>query len=577
MGSVAEQAAEEIDRTRVTTRAADGVVGTAGSALVLVGVWIAATLLVDPRADVPLIDDWVYASSVERLLQGKGFSVASFSSTFPPAQIAWGSLFAAAGGFSHTALRLSTLALALLGTLAFHAQLRRLGCDAATSLVGALTLALYPVAFVLSFTFMTDVPMLAATLASLWALVRGLGLDALDGPGTRWVVLGLGFALLAFLVRPVAVAIPAALLVTAWLHRPLPRRGRIVLLAGVTLAAMGAATVVARAYWTPAAGGQGSVAFRLERLRYVFLVSPWVYAEALLSMSAHVGLAAAPALLATAAPPRRWPWKTAAVLVAASIAVSMMAPESVTALKPQATWSTQELGGGRPLLRGYLAYGGARQVLAILATLLGLCGAAALLVRGARACRPRGALRSPAATCVALVGVLSLGLCFALWFFYDRYYLPLVPVAIMLALVTSEAPLPRRAAPRMAMAVAALAFLFALDVSGTRDMLDYARSVDAALSRLVASGVAWRDVDGGYVENGWHLYAHPEHLAPGAQVDRDVPHVTGWTELPYAIANVPLHGYTVREVVQVPRRWAASDRIYVLARQPPESGSAGGD
>jgi hypothetical protein len=89
--------------------------------------------------------------------------------------------------------------------------------------------------------------------------------------------------------------------------------------------------------------------------------------------------------------------------------------------------------------------------------------------------------------------------------------------------------------------------------------------------------VAWRDVDGGYVENGWHLYAHPEHLAPGAQVDRDVPHVTGWTELPYAIANVPLHGYTVREVVQVPRRWAASDRIYVLARQPPESGSAGGD
>lgn len=576
MGSVAEQA-EEIDRTRVTTRAADGVVvGTAASALVLVGVWIAATLLVDPRADVPLIDDWVYASSVERLLQGQGFSVASFSSTFPPAQIAWGSLFAAAGGFSYTALRLSTLALALLGTLAFHAQLRRLGCDAATSLVGALTLAVYPVAFVLSFTFMTDVPMLAAMLASLWALVRGLGPDTHGGRGTHWVVFGLGFALLAFLVRPVAVAIPAALLVTAWLHRPLPRRGRILLLAGLTLAAMAAVTVVARVYWTPAAGGQGSVAFRLERLRYVFLVSPWVYAEALLSMSAHVGLAVAPALLATAAPPRRWPWKTAAVLVAASIAVSMMAPESVTALKPQATWSTQELGGGRPLLRGYLAYGGARQVLAMLATLLGLCGAAALLVRGARACRPRGALRAPAATCVALVGVLSLGLCFALWFFYDRYYLPLVPVAIMLALVTSEAPA-RRTAPRTAMAVAALALLFALDVSGTRDMLDYARSVDAAVSRLVASGVPWRDVDGGYVENGWHLYAHPEHLAPGAQVDRDVPHVTGWTELPYAIANVPLHGYTVREVVPVTRRWAASDRIYVLARQPPASGAAGGD
>ncbi len=555
-------AVEHADRTRGTASSAAAMAG-------LAALWIVAAVLVDPRADVPLIDDWCYASSVERLVQGHGFHVPSFSSTFPPAQILWGSLFAAPAGFSHTALRLSTLALALLATLAFHAQLRSLGCSAASALLGALALAVYPVAFVLSFTFMTDIPMLAGMVASLWALARGLAVGAPSAHRLRWVTLGLAFALAAFLVRPVAVAIPGALLATVVLHRGLPRRKAIAVLAIVAMAAMAASTIAARRYWAPADGGPSSVAFRLERLRYVFLVAPSVYAEALLSMLAHVGLAVTPVLLATASPGRRWPWKTAAGLVAASLAVSMAAPESVSALKPQATWSTQELGAARPLLRGYLAYEGTRQILALFATLVGLVAAAELLARTRRACRAGGGLRTAAGTAVALFGVLSLLLCFALWFFYDRYYLPLVPVAITIALLGGE----REAGPRPAAALL-LALFFVLDVTGTRDMLDYARTVDSALSRLVASGVAWSDVDGGYVENGWHLYAHPEHLPPGTQIDRDVPHVTGWTELPYAIANVPLAGYAVREVVPVPRRWAASGRIYVLA--PPAARAGGG-
>src|ERR1700675_204342 len=115
MGGVAERI-EGAGEARRAVRGAGRVTISLASVAILATCWIVATLLVDPRADVPLIDDWVYALSVERLLLGKGFSVASFSSTFPPAQIVWGTLFAAFGGFSYTALRLSTLALALLGT-----------------------------------------------------------------------------------------------------------------------------------------------------------------------------------------------------------------------------------------------------------------------------------------------------------------------------------------------------------------------------------------------------------------------------------------------------------------------------
>jgi len=544
----------------------------AGAAALLVGLWLVAAALVDPRADVPLLDDWTYAFSVERLLAGKGFAVSSWSSTFPPAQIAWGTLFAALGGFSFTTLRLSTLVLAALGTVAFYALLRALGCSAGRALVGALTLALYPVFFVLSFTFMTDVATVAALVASLAAIVRGL-------EGVRGgLETGLALALVGFLVRPVAVAIPLAVLATAALQRALPRRSRAAVLAVATLAAMAAVTAIAPRYWLHVAGGEGGLAYRLERLRWILLVSPLVYAEALLSMLAHLGLAILPVLVASGSP-RRFPLRAALLLGLAALAVSAAAPETVAALRPRATWSVLELGAARPLLLGGVPESGVRRALAAGATVVGLGAAAALLARIGRGLRRGGALhaaagsrggalRAAAGSCVALYGAFSIGLCFVFWFFYDRYYLPLVPAAIAIALVADGAAaaplLPRRAT----VAATLLAALFLLDVSGSRDMLEYARAVGNARARLVAAGVPWGDIEAGYAENGWNLYDHPERLAPGASIDRDVPHVTAATDLPYAIANAPRAGYTVRETIPVRSRWAATDRVYVLARTP---------
>ena len=132
--------------------------------------WTAAALLVDPRANVPLIDDWLYAASVERLLRVGSLHVGAWSSTVPIVQIAWGTLAALIGGFSHTVLRVSTLVTAAAGLLAYLGLLRALDLDPARALLGVATLALYPVWFVLSFTFMTDVPFVAVSLASLCAL-----------------------------------------------------------------------------------------------------------------------------------------------------------------------------------------------------------------------------------------------------------------------------------------------------------------------------------------------------------------------------------------------------------------------
>ena len=79
---------------------------------------------VKPLTDVPVIDDWVYAWSVEHLLKTGRLRVLEFSSVYPLAQILWGALFARVAGFSFGVLRLSTVVLAVLGCWALYLTLR---------------------------------------------------------------------------------------------------------------------------------------------------------------------------------------------------------------------------------------------------------------------------------------------------------------------------------------------------------------------------------------------------------------------------------------------------------------------
>src|SRR5262245_24090322 len=72
-------------------------------------------LLVAPTPDVPVIDDWVYAWSVEHLLAAGRLRVLEFSAIYPIAQIAWGALVARLAGFSFVTLRFSTVVLSIAG------------------------------------------------------------------------------------------------------------------------------------------------------------------------------------------------------------------------------------------------------------------------------------------------------------------------------------------------------------------------------------------------------------------------------------------------------------------------------
>jgi hypothetical protein len=89
--------------------------------------FIVCSLLLHPYDNLPFVDDWTYAWSVEQLLKTGELHISDWSAHYPLAQILWGALFCRPFGFSFSALPVSTVVLAWLGALAFYASSRGLG------------------------------------------------------------------------------------------------------------------------------------------------------------------------------------------------------------------------------------------------------------------------------------------------------------------------------------------------------------------------------------------------------------------------------------------------------------------
>src|SRR5687767_805956 len=86
----------------------------------VVGCFVASVLLL-PRADVPVGDDWFYARTVEMLVQGDGFHILDATVVTLILPALWGALFAGAFGTSFVVLRWSSVALVAVGGVAVYA------------------------------------------------------------------------------------------------------------------------------------------------------------------------------------------------------------------------------------------------------------------------------------------------------------------------------------------------------------------------------------------------------------------------------------------------------------------------
>jgi len=136
---------------------------------------------------------------------------------------------------------------------------------------------------------------------------------------------------------------------------------------------------------------------------------------------------------------------------------------------------------------------------------------------------------------IAYAVIAALGL----RFFYDRYVLFLL-LAAVLFLSTVAAAIPFHRSSVGANAILALALLLeaVFTTTMTRDYLEWNRTRWAATSELLASGISWRSIDGGYEFNGWLGYDVTDQTKPGKS--------SSWVvDDEYTIASGPMPGFSV--------------------------------
>jgi hypothetical protein len=163
------------------------------------------------RQDFPLNDDWKYAHAAFALYCGQGIQYFHSASMPVLGQWLWAWPFAAVLGNTHVALRLSTMGLALVGLAAFFDLLRQGGLAPRRAAFVAACLGLNPLYFLLSGTFMTDVPALAFSLAALALYGRAMQAAAARPAFARAVLPGaVVCAVLAAVTRQNTMTVPLA-------------------------------------------------------------------------------------------------------------------------------------------------------------------------------------------------------------------------------------------------------------------------------------------------------------------------------------------------------------------------------
>ncbi len=459
-------------------------------------------LLVPPEHEFPVNDDWIYATSVRKVLNGI-FVIPDWSQASQLTHALWGAGFARLFGFSFTTLTWSMIALAVLGSLVFYALLRRLDIAPLTALFGTLLLACNPLLIHLSYSFMTDVSFLTFTLLSCYCYLRGV-----QGNGEGWLWLGGAMAAVALLDRQTGLVVA----LVAWVYLMLAgqlnwRRAFATLalpalgLAGFLIwqasqplneASLYTATATRAAFADPLAAIAG------RALRFsLALPTLGLFIPTLLRWGGRLFVTVA-ALLGSVVVWLYWYRGTV------SFDVTIGNNFDSGGFQPPIFFHIPILTVGSSGLWLGLSVVAALLTAALLNTILGAAfdwGQRIRLLPGDWWMRIRAGMQP--AHFIYLAGLLLLlsGTVITADVF-DRYFLPVMPAIILLLL--KQPSLQRSAYLRLHYIVLIPLFVFSLVAQ--RDYFAYAGTRWTAGQWLVSQGVKYEQMDGGFEWNGWWLY-----------------------------------------------------------------------
>jgi hypothetical protein len=414
------------------------------------------------------------------------------------------------------------------------------------------------------------------------------------------VVTGSVAATLAFLVRQQGLLIPVAvvtfLVVTGRLRRAGTPLRLLMQVAGLPVAGaavylvwfnvvheVGGASAQENYFDSWADAGVGGIATMIGRIGFLdamfagFFVLP-------------VGLAALPRVRALARSMTRRGWSTVGAIVACVVVAAafypgrMRVPLTPHFITNEGLGPSGDLHGGRlPLVPG-----GAQTVVTV------ACVAAAAILLVALGAQLHGLRRreNAAATLVLCVlgwqaiGVLVPSVVLRdTTISYDRYFLPLLPLAVCVALWAL-----RPVGINLPIAVGVTGVLAVTSVAATHDFLEYQSAAWRMARAARAAGVPVDRLDGGAAWDGRYLYERslrerikpvfPTDLPPGPLrlSEHDVDpwwlnyYAPAAAENDYIVSAEPLAGFTVVRSIEYPS-WLGRARTYMyLLRHPDASG-----
>jgi hypothetical protein len=176
--------------------------------------WIVMVLLVDVHGNFPINDDWSYSYSVKTLVEDGKLEFTGWISMPVISQIYWGSLFCSMSGFSFEILRLSTLLLGIVGIFFCYLIFSEVTNSLFLKFLTTSLIALNPIYFLLSATFMTDIPFFTTSTISIFFFIKYL-----KKQNKYNLLLGILTIIIASFIRQVGILVLISFAITSLLQK----------------------------------------------------------------------------------------------------------------------------------------------------------------------------------------------------------------------------------------------------------------------------------------------------------------------------------------------------------------------
>ena len=139
----------------------------------ILALWALPVLILKPWSmDFPLDEDWAYAWGVSHLIQKGALRFSDWVSNPQWFQVFWGFLWVKILGLSFGALKISTLTAGGAAVVLLYRIMRMQSVPVFPSFLAACVLAFNPVFFLLSYSFMPDVPYLCLILLAVYFYLK---------------------------------------------------------------------------------------------------------------------------------------------------------------------------------------------------------------------------------------------------------------------------------------------------------------------------------------------------------------------------------------------------------------------